>query len=166
MNSLDTSANSSLRLWLHLMKCTKSVEAHMASQFRSHHNQSLARFDVLSQLYRFENAWTPIGEVADLMMASGGNITGLLDRMENEDLVIRRASPTDRRSYQVKMTAQGQKLFNKMTQDHEAWVGEMLAELPESDKEHLIELLVGVRRAFEPEINSEKETKINKKSAA
>ena len=150
MKSNKKTVNSSLSLWLQLMKCTKAVEAHIAGQFRRAHNQSLARFDVLSQLYRFDGNWMAIGKVADLIMASGGNITGLLDRMVNEDLIERRASPTDRRSFQIRMTREGRKKFNQMTKDHEIWVADMMANLQERDKEHLTELLINVRRAFQP----------------
>ncbi len=141
---------SSVRLWLQLMKCTKTIEAHISGQFRRRHNQSLARFDVLSQLYRFDGEWLTIGELADLLMASGGNITGLLDRMEKEELVVRRASPSDRRSYQVKMAGEGQKLFNKMTRDHEKWIADSLADIAMQDEEQLIDLLIRVRQAFDP----------------
>ena len=37
-----------------------------------------------------------------------------------------------------------------MTKDHEIWVADMMADLQERDKEHLTELLINVRRAFEP----------------
>lgn len=122
----------------------------MGSQFRRKHNQSLARFDVLSQLYRLDDNWTAIGELAGLLMASGGNITGLMDRMIKENLLIRRPSPDDRRSYQIKMTAEGRKLFQKMNRDHERWISELLTDIPNTDQDNLIDLLVRVRHAFDP----------------
>lgn len=149
MRNTQAGGNSSVRLWLQLMKCTKTIETHIGGRFRRAHSQSLARFDVLSQLYRFGGDWMTIGQLADLMMASGGNITGLLDRMENENLLIRRASPTDRRSNQVKMTVEGRKLFHKLKGDHEKWMNEILADIDPEDEARLIDLLIDVRRAFE-----------------
>ena len=139
----------SLRLWLHLIKCSKAVEAMVGSQLRRTHGQSLTRFDVLSQLNRFAEKWTTVGELARLMMVSSGNITALLDRMAEEGLVERRASPNDRRSQQVHMTRKGLKLFESMVRDHARWVDGALHDLPRRDKERLIELLVAVRRAVE-----------------
>jgi len=139
----------SLRLWLQLMKCTKVVEAEVAGQFRKLHQQSLSRFDVLSQLYRFEEEWVATGEVASRLMASAGNITGLLDRMENDGLIKRRANPLDRRSFQIRMTKNGYKTFSRMTDDHAMWVDDALAGISAKEKENLIKLLVRVRRAFE-----------------
>jgi DNA-binding MarR family transcriptional regulator len=106
---------------------------------------------VLSQLYRFEDRWLAVGELAGLLMASGGNITALLDRMAAEDLVERRASPSDRRSFQVRMTAAGRALFLAMNRDHARWIDAALGDLPEAEKERLIDLLVRVRHAVERE---------------
>ena len=54
----------SLSLWLQLMKCTKEIEAGVGGRLRKTHNQSLARFDVLSQLHRFGGDWVAVGEIA------------------------------------------------------------------------------------------------------
>lgn len=139
----------SLSLWLQLMKCTKEIEAGVGGRLRKVHSQSLARFDVLSQLHRFGGDWAAVGEIAGRVMASSGNITALVDRMVAEDLIVRRASPDDRRSHQLRMTAKGEALFAEMTDDHARWVDAALDGIADTDKERLIALLVEVRRAFE-----------------
>ncbi len=139
----------SLRLWLQLMKCSKAVEAGVSGHLRRSYGQSLGRFDVLSQLYRLESGWATVGEVAGMVMASSGNITGLLDRMEADGLIERRASPHDRRSQQIRMTAPGRTLFDEMARDHARWVDAALDGIPAADKKRLIELLARVRDTFE-----------------
>ena len=139
----------SLSLWLQLMKCTKEIEAGVGGRLRKTHSQSLARFDVLSQLHRFAGDWVAVGEIAGRVMASSGNITALVDRMVAEDLIVRRASPDDRRSHQLRMTDKGAALFADMTDDHARWVDAALDGIADKDKERLIALLVEVRRAFE-----------------
>ena len=139
----------SLRLWLQLMKCSKTIEAGVGKHLNRTYQQSLARFDVLSQLYRFGDNWATIGDVAGLVMASSGNITSLLDRMEADGLVVRRANPTDRRSHQLRMTASGHRLFADMTEEHARWIDAALDGVGGRDKERLIALLVKVRRNFE-----------------
>jgi DNA-binding MarR family transcriptional regulator len=139
----------SLSLWLQLMKCTKEIEAGVGGRLRKTHSQSLARFDVLSQLHRFGGDWVAVGEIAGRVMASSGNITALVDRMVAEDLIVRRASPNDRRSHQLRMTEKGAALFDEMTDDHARWVDAALDGIADKDKERLIALLVEVRRAFE-----------------
>lgn len=151
----DEEERRSLRLWLQLMKASRTIEADIGGRLRRSYGQSLARFDALSQLYRSEGEWVAIGALADRLMTASGNITALLDRMEAEGLVERRPSPTDRRSHQVRMTANGLALFRSMTADHARWVRDALSEVPDADKDRLMELLVRVRRAFE---NPESET--------
>jgi DNA-binding MarR family transcriptional regulator len=138
----------SLALWLQLMKCTKEMEAGVGGMLRRGHGQSLARFDVLSQLYRFDGNWATVGAIAENVMASSGNITALLDRMVGEDLIVRRASPSDRRSHQIRMTKKGAALFGEMTDDHVIWVDAALDGIDRKKKKLLTALLVEVRNTF------------------
>lgn len=144
---------ASLGLWLQLMKCTKTIEAQAAGHLRKEHGQSLARFDVLSQLHRFGEApgdyWVSVGTIANNVMTSSGNITALLDRMEAEDLIERRASPTDRRGQQIRVTTIGRDIFSKMSRDHAEWVDNALGGISVKDREQLTRLLIKTRRAFE-----------------
>lgn len=148
-SGIGDSEKLSLSLWLQLMKCTKEIEAGVGGRLRKTHSQSLARFDVLSQLHRFGADWAAVGEISGRVMASSGNITALVDRMVAEDLIVRRASPDDRRSHQLRMTETGRKLFDEMTADHARWVDDALDGIDDTDKERLIALLIEVRRAFE-----------------
>lgn len=151
MSLIDDSgeANLSLRLWLQLLKTAKTFEADVGSRFRRTFDQSLARFDVLSQLYRMPRHTGTVGQIADSVMAASGNITALIDRMEQEGLVARRASPTDRRSSDVSMTPAGVKLFRRMLKAHNRWMAEALGAVPDADKKTLVGLLRQVRRAME-----------------
>lgn len=121
----------------------------VGGRMRRTHGQSLTRFDVLSQLDRLEDKRAPVGELARRMLVSSGNITALLDRMEEEGLVERRASPNDRRSQQVLVTRRGAKLFDSMVRDHARWVNRALGDISSREKERLIDLLIAVRRAVE-----------------
>ncbi len=139
----------SLKVWLQLMKCAKSIESAVGGRLRRSYGQSLSRFDVLAQLARLGGEWVAIGELARLVMAASGNITALLDRMEGEALIERRASPSDRRSFQVRMTADGRRLFAAMAGDHARWIDTALVGMSDVDKTRLVDLLVAVRRRFE-----------------
>ncbi len=145
----DAPGRLSLRAWLQLMKCAKTIEGAVGARMRRKYGQSLGRYDVLSQLYRFERDWLPIGHLAGHLMAASGNITALIDRMESEGLVERRPSPSDRRSSQVRLSANGRALFLTMTEDHAAWVDQTLEGVPDDDKQALIGLLSATRKAFE-----------------
>lgn len=145
----DARDRQSLRAWLQLMKCAKVIEGAVSARMRRKYGQSLGRYDVLSQLYRFDGDWLPIGHLAGHLMAASGNITALIDRMESEGLVERRPSPSDRRSSQVRLSANGSALFLAMTEDHAAWLNQALRGVADADKQALIGLLSATRKAFE-----------------
>jgi len=131
------------------MKCAKGIEADVSGRFRRSFDQSLARFDVLSQLYRMADNRASIGEIADSVMAASGNITALIDRMVDEGLVERRANPSDRRSSQVTMTPLGHDLFRDMTAAHADWMRDALADLSEDEMATLVSLLRKTRQSVE-----------------
>lgn len=139
----------SLRLWLQLMKCAKSLEVVVATRLRREFDQSLARFDVLSQLYRMPDRCGTVGGIASDVMAASGNITALIDRMAEEGLVIRQPNPADRRSNRVHMTAAGEALFRRMASAHSRWIDAALLDFPEAEKQQLITMLRDVRNRVE-----------------
>ena len=52
----------------------------------------------------------PMGELAQHMHCDSSNITGIVDRLEERDLVERRAAEGDRRIKLVALTAEGERL--------------------------------------------------------
>jgi DNA-binding MarR family transcriptional regulator len=144
----EPTPNPSLRLWLLLMKTARLIEARANRRLRQNHGQSLARFDVLAQLMRLGDDWVPTGQLAAGLLAVGGNATGVLDRMESDGLIERRASPVDRRSYEVRVTKAGRALLAAMDADHTAWIAEMLVAMPIDRQAALTDLLVEARQAF------------------
>jgi DNA-binding MarR family transcriptional regulator len=52
-------------------------------------------------------------------------VTALTDELEHEGLVVRESSPTDRRSWIVRLTPDGRRGFEAMAQEHEGWIREL-----------------------------------------
>ena len=113
-----------VRLWLELLRCAKTMETRLGSKLRKNFGQSLTRFDALSQLYRADNMTLPVTVLASQLLASASkNITGLIDRMEVDGLVVRSPNPDDRRSFIVRLTSKGAAIFEDMAVEHGHWVG-------------------------------------------
>jgi DNA-binding MarR family transcriptional regulator len=118
----------SVRLWLELLRCAKTLEASIGSNLRRDFGQSLTRFDALSHLYRADDKTLPVTVLASQLLASTSkNITGLIDRMEADGLVKRRPHPNDRRSFVVSLSKKGETLFEEMAIEHGHWVREHFA---------------------------------------
>lgn len=149
-NGLDSESESknSLRLWLHLFKCTKQLEQEMSDRFRESYSSSFSRFDVLAHLSEAGKTGLSTSILAASLLASKGNITRLLDRMEGDGLLERKLSKEDRRVNIIYLSAQGAELFQRMAADHEAWVLQVFESIVASEKEELLRLLLQIRKRF------------------
>ena len=63
-----------------------------------------------------------LGELSQRMMVSNGNVTGLAERLVEQGLLDRRASPNDRRAQFVSLSAEGRRAFRAMARTHEDWI--------------------------------------------
>lgn len=129
-----------LRLWLRLLTCTTLIEAEIRRRLRRDFDTTLPRFDLLAQLERAPGGLT-LGEVSRRMMVSNGNVTGLAARLEEEGLIERRVSPTDRRAQTLRLTARGRREFARQSRAHEGWVAELMAGLAPAERAALHALL-------------------------
>ncbi len=136
----------SLRAWLHLIKCSKRVEQAIADLFRADFDSSLARFDVLAHLDQVAPEGISTSCLAQRLLASKGNITRLLDRMEADGLIERHPSLHDRRVSDVYRTDEGTRLFHAMATAHEAWSDEIFGVLDDDELDELVALMDRVRQ--------------------
>ena len=129
-----------LRLWLRLLTCTTLVETEVRRRLREQFDTTLPRFDLLAQLQRSPAGLT-LGEVSRRMMVSNGNVTGLASRLEQEGLIERRTSATDRRAQTLRLTPRGRREFARQTAAHEGWVAELLGGLSAPERAAMHHLL-------------------------
>jgi len=116
--------HQALKIWLRMLACTTRVENVIRQRLRSEFGTTLPRFDLMAQLDR-EPEGLSMGELSARMMVTGGNVTGIVDQLEGEALVQRSEHPSDRRAYQVRLTAAGRRQFRRMAAVHEAWIVEL-----------------------------------------
>ena len=120
--------HAALKLWLRLLSTTTQVEDEIRRRLRLQFGISLPRFDYLAQLYRAPDG-LKMKDLSRQLMVTGGNVTGLTDELEREGLVQRESSPTDRRSWIVRLTEPGRCGFEAMAAQHEQWILELFAGL-------------------------------------
>lgn len=129
-----------LRLWLRLFTCKEVVEGEVRRRLRERFNLTLPRFDLMAQLDRTPKGMT-LGELSQRMMVSNGNVTGLVDRLVEQGLIDRQPSRIDRRAQIVRLTAEGRRFFRAMARENGDWIGDMFAELSQSELQTLLHLL-------------------------
>jgi DNA-binding MarR family transcriptional regulator len=151
MGAIDTETRASdddhmaLRLWLRLLACTNRVEAPLRTRLRTQFDVSLPRFDLMAQLDRHPQG-LKMRELSRRLMVTGGNVTGLTDKLVAEGLVERGDDPADRRAFTVRLTPEGQRQFRTMARQHEAWVVELFQGLGPKQQWQLFELLGALKQ--------------------
>ena len=134
-----------LRLWLRLLRSARAIEAELRERLRTQFAITLPQFDVMAALARAEDGMT-MTELSRHLMVSNGNVTGIIDRLVTEKLVLRQAPATDRRSFIVRLTAKGATHFANVAKAHESWVDELLTDIDAAEAERIIEDLDGLAR--------------------
>ncbi|WP_420409862.1 MarR family winged helix-turn-helix transcriptional regulator [Hoeflea sp.] len=114
-----------LRLWLKLLKATKHVEAELRDNLRTAFDTTLPRFDVMAALYRAD-AGLKMSELSSVLRVSNGNVTGIVDRLVEDGVLVRVPVDHDRRATTVRLTNSGREQFAAMAARHEAWIDDML----------------------------------------
>lgn len=145
----ESDSKRSLRAWLYLIKCSKHFDQIISDRFREHYNSSLSRFDVLAHLELSGEEGMSTSQLASRLLASKGNITRLLDRMEQDDLITRSQHSSDRRVSNIFLSDKGKQLFDKMAPEHELWTHEILDVLNNDEKNELVRLLRIVKHRLE-----------------
>lgn len=129
-----------LKLWIRLLGVTRRAESGLRAYLRERHATTLPRFDVLAALYRRREGVT-MSELSRLLLVSNGNATAVVDRLEQDGLVRRVPSQTDRRTVFVGLTPQGLTQFERLAAEHEAEVNRVFDALTEGDLDLMTDIL-------------------------
>ena len=135
--------HSALRIWLRLLTCTQLIERRVRSGLREEFGTTLPRFDLMAQLERHPEG-LKMNELSRLLMVTGGNVTAIVDQLENEGLV-ERGEPDDRRAWLIRLTSTGRKTFAEWARAHEHWVVELLSGLSRKEHDELLKLLAKLK---------------------
>ncbi len=133
----------SLRLWLRLLSCTTLIEKRLRNNLTTQFDSTLPRFDILAALTR-NPAGLTMGELSRQLLVSNGNVTGVVGKLVDDGLVERTRSPSDGRTFFVRLTRKGHRAFKEMARAHEAWIDEAFADLGNDEIDQLTDLLARV----------------------
>tara|TARA_Y100001936_G_C15921857_1_gene584516 strand:- start:346 stop:720 length:375 start_codon:yes stop_codon:yes gene_type:complete len=83
----------------------------------------------------------PLGELADKLLVTGGNVTYVMDRLESRGLVTRDRRTDDRRVVVARMTTEGRDLVSKVFPDHVGRMEHLSRHLTDQEQRELSALL-------------------------
>lgn len=80
-----------------------------------------------------------MGRLADELDVALPNATGIVNRMEERGLVIRRDDPSDRRLVLVELTAAGRRLIGDMESERQERMRRLFGQLDASQQDRLLQ---------------------------
>ncbi|MBZ9732004.1 MarR family transcriptional regulator [Mesorhizobium sp. CA18] len=137
-----------LRLWIRLLRASRTIEAELRERLKKEFDTTLPRFDVMAALYRSPDGML-MSDLSRFLLVSNGNVTGIVDRLVSEGLVMRARRNGDRRTSMVRLTEEGSKSFAAIAAAHENWVGELLGNVSEDEARQLTGMLKSFRSNWE-----------------
>ena len=127
-----------LRLWIALARCYSTYSKAISCKI-SEYGLTAPQFGVMEALYHLGPL--ALGELADKLLVTGGNVTYVMDRLEEQDLVRRERSPEDRRVIQAKLTEKGGTLMAEVFPGHGEFIEDISEHLAPEEQDQLRALL-------------------------
>ena len=93
-----------------MLRTARAIEAELRERLRVKFATTLPQFDVMAALARKSTGMT-MTELSRFLMVSNGNVTGIIDRLVADKLVLRQAPAEDRRAIIVRLTPKGASQF-------------------------------------------------------
>jgi DNA-binding MarR family transcriptional regulator len=146
----QSDSKARLRLWIRLLRASRSIEGVARERLKAQFGATLPRFDVMAALYRKPDGML-MSEISRFLMVSNGNVTGIVDRLVGDGLVVRSQRNGDRRTSFVSLTRKGRAAFAEMAAAHESWVDELLSGVSARDAVELSAKLKSFRSDWEGE---------------
>lgn len=145
---LEADAKERLRLWLRLLKISRRIEADLRDKLRREFGTTLPRFDVMAALCQHEKG-LKMSVLSGVLKVSNGNVTGIVDRLVEDGMIIRIPVPGDRRASLVRLTQKGREEFALQATAHEGWIDQLLRDFTGSEAEGISSRLDHIIQAIE-----------------
>ncbi len=127
-----------LRLWINLARCYVTFSRAVACKV-AEYDLTAPQFGVLEALYNLGPL--SLGELAEKLLVTGGNVTYVMDRLEAQSLVVRERSGDDRRVVRAHLTTKGRATIEGVFPGHVNFVRGLVQGLEPSDRDTLRNLL-------------------------
>lgn len=127
-----------LDLFIKLMRTHDALSAHLRALIAGFDLQP-SQFGILETLYHLGPMQQH--ELAAKLLQTPGNITRILDKLEQEGLVERGSEPGDRRCHRIALTQQGEKRISTVFPKFAAAMDELFKDLTADEQKQLNDLL-------------------------
>jgi MarR family 2-MHQ and catechol resistance regulon transcriptional repressor len=130
--------DKALELFVVLARAYNWVNAHAIRDIRCH-GLNPTEFGVLETLYH--KGPLPLQQVGEKVLISSGNITYVVDKLEQKQLLLRKPSSQDRRVIFAELTPKGQELMATIFPLHTQALHQAVSGLSSEEQAQAIDLL-------------------------
>jgi MarR family transcriptional regulator, 2-MHQ and catechol-resistance regulon repressor len=128
----------SLDLFIALNRAVQWANAHTDRDIKSH-GLNRTEFGVLELLYH--KGSQPLQQIGGKVLMSSGNITYVVDKLEQKQFVRRKASSEDRRLIYAEITDAGKQLLDEVFPKHAAVIRQAMGGITDEEKKVTSQLL-------------------------
>jgi MarR family transcriptional regulator, 2-MHQ and catechol-resistance regulon repressor len=126
------------RLWLVLSRCYRAV-SQIAERSIAEARLGLSDFAALEAL--LNKGPLTITEIQSKVLLASGSMTAAVDRLERKGLLVRKATPSDRRAKVLELTPEGKRVVEAAFRRHAAELEAAMVILNGTEKRQLYGLL-------------------------
>jgi DNA-binding MarR family transcriptional regulator len=141
----ESSGEARLQTWVQLLRSFALLQRRDVACL-AEHDLTLAQFDVMANLHYSEGITQQ--ELASRLLVTKGNVCGLLDRLEKQGWVERRADTVDARSNRLHLTSAGKRKISSVMPAHDRCVAGLLDVLSDAEVVMFRELLQKIERGL------------------
>ena len=127
-----------LRAWIALARCYFTFARSVTYRI-TEYGLTAPQFGILEALFHLGPL--SLSELADKLLVTGGNVTYVMDRLEEQGLVYRDRSGEDRRVVEAKLTPEGRRIISDVFPEHASFIRELSSQLGPEEQETLRRLL-------------------------
>ena len=123
--------------WIAVVETYQECNRRYAAMLREF-DLTVPQFDVLNAIYSLGDDALP-KRIADRMLVTRGNVSGVLNRLQEQGLIVTRQRQGDRRSFVCKLTPAGLKLFEGARTGAALFIEEQLSPFDEQEMQSIEE---------------------------
>jgi MarR family 2-MHQ and catechol resistance regulon transcriptional repressor len=129
-----------MRAWRSFIRARAEVGRVVHRKLREH-GLTGAQLAILRTLAESGRDGVKLNEISQRLHVTSGNVTGLVDRLEEAGYLARLAHPEDRRVTLAVLTPAGRELFDEIYPSHVARIRQVLSALTAQEQTLLADLL-------------------------
>ncbi len=135
-----TGFEPAMRAWSSFIRAKAEIHRALGGEMRER-GLSGAQLGILRVLAECSEPGLKLHEISQRLCVTPGNLTGLVDRLEEASYLQRVPHPEDRRVTLAVLTPAGREIFKQIYPSHVARVTDLMSALSAPEQEQLTELL-------------------------